>query len=115
MTMKCSAVFAALLFAASPAYAGSCERSIASVRVRLDAAIERNAGSNGWKPESLDALRGYQPTPRSLAQAEGPNGGELQLALKALARARAAERSGDVATCHRQISEVKLILRQQRQ
>lgn len=113
MTMKCSAAFAALLFAGSPAYAGSCEHSIASLRVQVDAAIERNAGSNGWKPESLDALRGYQPTPRSLAQAEGPSGGDLQFALTALARA--AERSGDVATCRRQISEAKLILRQQRQ
>ncbi|WP_083841476.1 hypothetical protein [Bradyrhizobium sp. STM 3843] len=109
------ATFGALLFAASPAQAGACEPSIASVQAQVDAAIEQSAGSDQWKPESLDALRGHQPTPRSLAQTEGRNGADLQLALDALERARAADRSGQIAACHRELSQAKLILVQQRQ
>ncbi|MHC2518966.1 hypothetical protein ACVMHW_004848 [Bradyrhizobium diazoefficiens] len=113
-TFRCCAALAGLLFAAPRAYAGPCEASIASVQARVDAAIEREAGSSGWRPESLDALRGYQPTPRSLAQAEGRNGFNLQIALDSLDRARAADRAGDTAACRRQLASVKRIIRQQR-
>ncbi|WP_407154194.1 hypothetical protein [Bradyrhizobium sp. STM 3557] len=106
----CYISFGALLLAAPAAHAGSCERSIASVQAQVDAAIEKSAGSDQWKPESLAALRGYQPTPRSLAQSEGSNGADLQLALDALDRARAADHSGQIATCRRALSEAKLIL-----
>jgi hypothetical protein len=113
-SVKCYAALAVLLLAASPAHAGPCEASIATLQARVDAAIENSAGSVGWRPESLAATRGYQPTPRSLAQAEGRNGTDLQIALDSLDRARAADRSGDIATCRRQLAHVKSILRQQR-
>ena len=100
-----------LLQAASPARAASCEDSIGRVQAQLDAAIEKNAGAHGWSPESLDALRGHQPTPRSLAQAEGASGVHLRLALDALDRARAADNSSDIATCSRELSEAKRLLR----
>lgn len=98
------------LHAASAAHATSCEDSIGRVQVQLDAAIEKNAGAHGWGAESLDATRGYQPTPQSLAQAEGPGGVDFQLALAALDRARAADHSGDIAKCHRELSEATRIL-----
>lgn len=100
-----------LLQAASPARAASCSDSIGRVQAQLDAAIERNAGAHGWSPESLDALRGHQPTPRSLAQAEGASGVYLRLALDALDRARAADSSSDIATCRRELYEAKRLLR----
>src|SRR5947209_2904576 len=112
--LRCCAALVAMSFAGSSASAGPCGASIASVQARVDAAIESDAGANGWRPESLDALRGHQPTPRSLAQAEGSNGVDLQIALDSLDRARAADRSGHVAVCRRQLAKARLILRRQR-
>jgi hypothetical protein len=111
-TVKCHIALAALLLAATPVHASSCGRSIARVQAKVDAAIERTAGGNGWKKESVDATRNYQPTPRSIAQAEGPNGFNFQIALDSLDRARAANRVGDVATCRRELASVKYILQQ---
>jgi len=111
-------IAAALIFlvdAASPVHAASCENSIGRVQAQLDAAIEKDADAHGWGPESLDALRSHQPTPRSLAQAEGPSGAHLLLALDALDRARAADRSSDIARCRRELSEATLLLRKQSQ
>ena len=73
-TLKCSFAIFALLCAASPAYAGPCAPSIARVQAKIDAAIEKRAGADGWKHESVDATRNYQPTPWSLAATEGQRG-----------------------------------------
>jgi hypothetical protein len=100
--------------AASPAYAGPCASSIARLQLKVDAAIEQRAYSGPWKPESIDALRGHQPTPRSIAAAEASNGFNLDRALDLLDRARAADRSGDVATCSQALANVRAELRQQR-
>ncbi|WP_431204987.1 hypothetical protein ACQ86E_08305 [Bradyrhizobium betae] len=81
----------------------------------MDAAIDKNADANGWSPESLEALRGHQPTPRSLAQAEGARGVHLRHALDALDRARAADRSDDIASCRRDLFEATLLLQQEPQ
>ncbi len=112
-TLKCCAAVLALLFATSPAYADTCGHSITLVQAQVDAAIDKNAGSENWKPESLAALRGYQPTPHSLAQAEGHTGRDLRRALNALDRARAVDRAGYTSVCRRQLSRAKLILQQQ--
>ena len=107
---RCAAV-AALLLASSPAYAGPCAQAISSVQAQVDAAIEHNAGSDGWRPESLNALRGYQPTPHSLAASEGNSGGSFTYALDALERARAADRAADSAACHQELASAKAALR----
>lgn len=109
--VKCLACASPLLFAGFSASAGPCSRSIAKAQARVDAAIEANAGADGWKPESLLALRGHQPTPGSLARTEGTNGTELQAALDALNRARLADESGNSRVCHRQLASVRKILR----
>jgi hypothetical protein len=100
-----------LLCASSPAHAGTCTDAIAKAQVRLDQAIERDAGSHGWKPESLSALRSHQPTPRSLAEAEGGNGVDFTDALDSLDRARAADHIGDTGTCTRELAHTRAILR----
>jgi hypothetical protein len=112
MTAPYCAAIAALLLTASAAHAGPCAHTIASVQPQIDAAIEKRAGSNGWKPESLSALRGYQPTRRSLAATEGGYGHAFEYALDALGRARAADRAGDSAACHRRIANARAALRQ---
>ena len=108
------ATILALLSAASPAYADSCGRSIPRVQAKVDAAIEARAGSGPSRPESVGATLGYQPTPRSLAAAEGGNGRRLEDATNSLDRARAADRSGDIATCNQELANARAILRQQR-
>lgn len=100
-----------LLFAGFSASAGPCSQSILKAQARVDAAIEAHAGADSWKPESLGALRGHQPTPHSLALTEGNNGTELQIALDALNRARFADESGNSSVCHRQLASVRKILR----
>jgi hypothetical protein len=112
LTARYYSAIAALLLAASPAYAGPCSRTIASVQAQVDAAIENGAGSDEWEPESLNALRGYQPTPHSLAAAEGSNGQAFEFALDSLGRARAADRAGDSATCHLELANAQAVLRQ---
>lgn len=100
-----------LLCATLPAHAGTCADDIAQTQAQLDLAIEKDAGSHGWKPESLSALRSHQPTPRSLAEAEGSNGIGFTDALDSLDRARTADRTGDIAACSREISHARAVLR----
>jgi len=93
-----------LLVTIAPSQAGPCQASIDRVQARVDAVIATRAGQGPWKPESIDALRGYQPTPRSIAAAEGGgNGSRVQRALNALDRARAADASGNVALCNAEV------------
>ena len=108
--------FAALawLSAVSPIYASSCAPSIARLQAKVDAAIERRAGKDSWKPESLDATRNYQPTPFSLAATEGSRGRDFEAALDSLDEARAADRAGDIAVCQQALASVRAILRAQR-
>ncbi len=110
-SLKGYAAISLLLLAASPAWAGPCTNTIASVQAKVTAAIENRAGSDGWKPQSLDATRSYQPTPRSLAATEGRSGAVLEYALDALDRARAADRAADSATCHQQLTNARAALR----
>jgi hypothetical protein len=93
-----------LLLTIAPSHAGPCQDSIDRVQARLDAIIAKRAGQGPWRPESIDALRGHQPTPRSIAAAEGAgNGSRVQRALDALDRARDADRSGNVALCNAEL------------
>jgi hypothetical protein len=110
-TAKCRVALFVLLSATLPAHAGSCTDDIAQTQAQLDLAIEKDAGSHGWKRESLNALRSHQPTPRSLAEAEGSNGVDFTDALDSLDRARTANRSGDIAACNREIAHARSILR----
>ena len=111
-TTRLCAVIVTLLLAASPSYAGPCQRSIDRVQVQIDAVIEKRAASGPWAPESVDARRNYQPTPRSLAKAEEAlgTGAGLQSALNALGRARDADRGSDVALCNSELNEARRAL-----
>lgn len=110
-TAKLPIALLILLGAASPAFAGTCAEEIAHTQVQLDRAIEKDAGSHGWKPESLNALRSHQPTPRSLAEAESGDGVDFTAALDSLDRARAADHIGDTRACSRELARARAILR----
>ena len=96
----------------APSEAGPCKlRSIAFRRGSMPSS-PRGAGQGPWRPESLDALRGYQPTPRSIAAAEGGgNGPRVQRALNALDGARAADASGNLARCNAELNRATRALR----
>jgi hypothetical protein len=107
MAARCGAAIIVPLLTIAPGYAAPCQDSIDRIQARLDAIIAKRAGQGAWKPESIDALRGYQPTPRSIAAAEGAsNGSRVQRALNALDRARAANASGNVALCNAEVNRV---------
>jgi hypothetical protein len=110
-TIACTAAIAALLLIGSPANAGPCTHIIAAVQAQVDAAIENRAGTDGWKRESLNATRSYQPTPRSLAATEGSDGKLFEYVLDTLDRARAADRAADSVTCHRELTNARAALR----
>lgn len=110
-TAKCRIAVFILLCATMPAHAGTCADGIAQTQAELDLAIEKDAGSHGWKPESLSALRSHQPTPGSLAKAEGDNGIGFTDALASLDRARTADRSGDLAACNLEIAQARAVLK----
>jgi hypothetical protein len=105
MAAQFGAAIIALLLTMAQGQAGSCQGSIDRVQERVDAIVAQRAGQGPWRPESLDALRGYQPTPRSIAAAEGDgNGSRVQRALDALDRARAADASGNLARCNAELN-----------
>lgn len=105
-------VIVTLVLAASPVHAGPCAHSIDRVQAQVDAVIDARAGSGPWRPESLNALRNYQPTPRSIARADAAsgNGSGLQIALNALERARDADLSADVTGCNAQLNKARRAL-----
>ncbi len=109
-----TAIALVLLAAASQAHAATCEETIARVQAQVDKAIDRQAGSGPWQPQSLSALRGRQPTPGSIARAEGTGGARFDEVLAALDRARAAEFFGNEATCNSEVATARALLRQHR-
>lgn len=101
-----SAIFLILLLATT-ANAASCQDAIDRVQHQVDAAIDQRAGSGPSRPESLNALRSRQPTPRSIADAEGAGSASLTDALNALQRARAANSSGNATLCFAEVNKAR--------
>jgi len=101
------ATAAFLLFAAAPVLAGPCTGSIDELQRRVDSAIENQAASSGWKPESLSATRSRQPTPSSIAASEGPAGKKFKHVLALLNRARAADRAGNLNRCNAELDKAR--------
>ena len=106
--LNLAAVF--LLFAVTPALAGPCTSSIDELQRRVDAAIENQAASGGWKPESLSATRSRQPTPSSIAASEGAAGKKFKHVLALLNRARSADRAGNLARCNAELDKARSTL-----
>jgi hypothetical protein len=105
-----SSIIALLSLSNAPADAASCQDSIGRVQAQVDAAIDRQADNGPSKPESLDALRSHQPTPQSIATAEGGASAALTRALDALGRARAADAAGDSRRCRAEVSTAQRLL-----
>lgn len=107
----CTAAAVVILGTSSLAQAGSCSQSAAHLQREVDATIEDWIRSGPWQNESIDALRGRQATPRSIASATTGNAAGFENALDALDRARAAGSKGDDLTCDRELVNVRAELR----
>ncbi|WP_114948696.1 hypothetical protein [Microvirga calopogonii] len=91
--------FLALMIQAS--HAGPCTPDIDRLQAQVDARIAAVAGAGPAGSESIAAQLHREPTPASIAAAEQKlgEGKPEEAALAALARARAADASGDKAGC----------------
>jgi hypothetical protein len=102
----------ALLLSSSFGFAGPCTNAIDRIQVQADAAIEAQAESGPSVRESGSALLNHQPTPGSIAKAEeaaGEGAGPAR-AVAALARAREADRAGNLAACENELHQARQAL-----
>jgi hypothetical protein len=101
----------ALLLSISNGYAGPCSSGIAQTQQNIDAKLQAREAKGASAGESTSATLHRQPTPQSIATAEEALGGlsaeKVQLVEKAMARARAADESGDEKACSEALAEVQ--------
>ena len=94
----------------SMAYAGPCSDKIAQMQSRLDAAVEQIAAAGGTAPERTSRTH-IQPTPHSIAAAEGKLGElsakQIDVVREAMARARAADSAGDKGACEQALADAE--------
>jgi len=109
-------VFAAMAFAASAgdARAGPCSGQIDAVQARIDTRLEAKAAAGPTAKEGVAATMNMQPTPASIAAAEEKLGDISAKKVKAMkrgmARARAADKVGDLRACRKALAAVQRML-----
>jgi hypothetical protein len=113
MTIRRLTVLSAVTLATSTmaGYAGPCLPEIERMQARIDARVEALARAAPSAPESSDARLHRQPTPGSIAAAESGLGEispqRVKAVREAMARARAADRAGNLATCEQALAQVQ--------
>ena len=85
-------------------HAGPCSQEIDSVQARVDARLAATVGAGSSAPESPGAKLHRQPTPDSVAAAQGR---AREMVTAAMARAREADQAGDMAACRQALAEVQ--------
>jgi hypothetical protein len=95
----------------STGYAGPCTVEIERMQARLDSALETKLETGPQAAESTSATMHRQPTPKSLAAAEGNLGNlsseKVQAISQAMARARAADNASDKDGCQQALVDVQ--------
>jgi hypothetical protein len=104
MRIRCILVLcvAAITLPTSPGNAGPCTREIDREWVEVGAKIQARIGAGRSYIQGTVGLLHRQPTPGSVAAAEGKIGEmwiPLEMAVIALARAREADHANDAGTC----------------
>jgi hypothetical protein len=103
--------FAALAASVSGSYAGPCSQEIDRVQAQVDAKLEAKTAAGPAARESPAALLHRQPTPDSIAAAEGKLGDissqTVEAIVSAMARAREADHAGDQAACEQALADVQ--------
>lgn len=116
MTVGRLSTVAAIMFAASmsASYAGPCSQAIDNTQAKFDAKLDARAAVAPTAPESHAATAHHQPTPDSIAGAEEKLGvlsdERVAAFTEALARAREADRIGDLSACEQALNEAQSIL-----
>lgn len=91
---------------------GSCSSAADAIEAELNRVLSQHARTEPASAESLFALRGYQPTPATIAAAEqrasGWKGGEQ--VVRALERARVADAQGRPRQCSAELRRAKRLL-----
>jgi hypothetical protein len=82
---------------------------IERVQAEVDAKIDAIAGAGRSLAEGTAARLHHQPTPSSIAQAEGNvgEGATAERAIQALDRARTADHVGDAKACKDALAEAR--------
>ncbi len=111
-----AALFAAAVFfsGTAPGHAGPCSAEIAAMQIKIDAKLNAKAAAGPAGQESAAATEHRQPTPESIAKAEEKLGdvsaNQVDAVGAAMARARAADRSGDAAGCRGALADASKAL-----
>jgi hypothetical protein len=109
-------VFSALAFAVSAwaAHAGPCSSQIDVMQARVDAKLEAKAAAGPTAKEGVSATMNMQPTPASIAAAEEKLGDispkKVQAIKRGMARARVADKVGDLRACRKALAAVQRVL-----
>jgi hypothetical protein len=100
----------ALVLSASTSYSGSCTQQIFDARSAAGKKLSDIAGAQPARPESTEAKLHRQPTPKSIAQAEG----RFEIAVvafeEAMKRAVMADDTHDLAKCENALTDARRIL-----
>jgi hypothetical protein len=93
----------------SASQAGPCSQGIVSLQAQIDAKLEAAAAAASSALESPEATMHRQPTPRSIAVAEGALGDislkRMKAVNEAMARAREADRANDQRGCEQALAD----------
>jgi hypothetical protein len=108
----CATGIAALCLTSVPAEAGPCSKDIERMDDRINAWLDKVAAKEPEKRESLGAQEHRQPTPRSIARAEGVPPATIAGVRDAMDRAHQADRTGDTAACEKALAEIPPLLRE---
>ena len=101
---------AAAGFSVNLSYAGSCMQDIDRAWVELGPKMQARIGVGRSAPQSVAALRHYQPTPSSIAATEEKLEERwlpMEMAVMALSRARQADRLNDKHACEQELAEAQ--------
>ena len=109
-------IFSAMAIAAtaSTTYAGPCSDKVDAMQARIDAKLEAKAAAGPTAKEGVLATMNMQPTPASIAAAEEKLGDISPKKVKAIkrgmARARVADKVGDLRACRKALAAVQRVL-----
>jgi hypothetical protein len=103
---------AALCLLTLPCRAGPCSDDIHRMEDRINAWLDKEAASRPPERQSIGAQDHRQPTPRSIAEAEGVPAARIAGVRNAMERARKADSAGDKAACDRALADVPPLLSQ---
>jgi hypothetical protein len=105
----------ALVLLAAPAHAGPCTDRIYTTDLEVEKLLDAAAAHGAPAPESSFATMHRQPTPGTVASAEGKAGdlssAQVEAITQDLDAARDADDKGDRAACDKAVNEAERMLK----